>query len=150
MKNEKKYETLFFRFILFSLLLILSCNTTTNVYKHHFSKNEKLTIKSVTLSHCGCTQLYAAYFLNNRLEFQIEYFDNIARKSIYDYSGDIKNPKYRTLLASAGNNFTTQFDSLDLRIFHAIDSVIDKKIGIVYPIKKMSYKGYIVDTLLNR
>jgi len=132
------------------MCLIFGCDTTRNLYKSESSKTEKWILKSVALSHCGCTQLYVDYYSKDRLDFQIMYIDKLARKTIYKYSADQKNPKYQTLLATSNKNFSIPFDSLDIRIFHVIDSIIDNKIGIIYPLQKTNYKGYVTDTLLNR
>lgn len=130
--------------------LIIGCDTTRTIYKQSISKNEYFTINAVTLSHCGCSHIYADNYKNGKLTFQIFYNDNIARKTIFDYTNNSKKPKLNSLLATSLDNFTTPFDSLDLKIFNAIDSAILKKEGIVYPVRWTKYKGYVTDTLLNQ
>ena len=109
-----------------------------------------MTINAVTLTHCGCTQLYANNYKNGKLASQVFYNDNLARKTIFDYTNNSKTPSTYSLLATTNENFTTPFDSLDLKIFTAIDSAIIKKQGFVYPLRWTQYRGYVADTLLNR
>lgn len=127
----------------------MGCDTTRNIYKSSTSKKDNLTINAVTLTHCGCTHIYADNYKNGKLTFQIFYNDNLARKTIFDYSNN-KTPQTISLLATTSEHFTTAFDSLDMKIFNAIDSAIIKKQGIVYPVRWTKYTGYVVDTLLNR
>ena len=104
----------------------------------------------MTLSHCGCTEIYAESFKNGKKEFQIFYNDHLARKTFFTYSANSKTPTLTSLLATQNDNFTTPFDEADLKIFSVIDSSIANKQGIIYPIRRTIYKGYIKDTLINR
>lgn len=133
-----------------TIFLIVGCNTTKTVYKSSNSQKDYIIIKAATLSHCGCTQLYADSYRNGKLAFQIFYDDNIARKTIFEYTDAKRMPKSYSLLATTMDSFTIPFDSLDLQIFNRIDSAIIKKEGFVYPIRWTEYKGYVVDTLVNR
>jgi len=128
---------------------LVGCDTTRNLYKSSTSKKDYLTINAVTLSHCGCTEIYAESFKNGKRDFQIFYNDNLARKTIYTYNSDSKVPGTKYLLATPNDNFTTPFDELDTKIFSLIDSAIATKQGFIYPIRRSLYKGYINDTLLN-
>jgi len=130
--------------------LFFGCDTTRNIYKSSTSKKDYLTINVVTLSHCGCTQIYADTYRSGKLVSQVFYDDNLARKTIFDYTNNSKTPNAYSLLATTNENVTTAFDSLDLKIFAAIDSAISKKQGIVYPLRWTKYKGYVADTLINR
>jgi hypothetical protein len=94
--------------------------------------------------------LYADHYENGKLAFQIFYNDRIVRKTIFDYTNNSKTPQTRSLIATKTENFTTPFDSLDLKIFRAIDSSKYRLQGFVYPLRLTQYKGYIADTLLNR
>jgi len=109
-----------------------------------------LTINAVTLTHCGCTQLYADNYKNGKLISQVFYNDNLARKTIFDYTKNTKTPTIYSLLATTNENISTPFDSIDLKIFAAIDSAINKNQGFVYPVRWTKYRGYVADTLLNR
>jgi hypothetical protein len=131
-----------------TLFSILGCDTTRNIYKSSTSKKDYVTINAVTLSHCGCTEIYAENFKNGKRMFQIFYNDNLARKTIFDYKASAKTPAMTSLLATSNDNFTTPFDDLDAKIFSLIDSAIVNKQGIIYPIRRTIYKGYIADTLL--
>jgi hypothetical protein len=133
-----------------TIFVIAGCDTTRNIYKSSSSQKDYFTINAVTLSHCGCTQIYAESFKNGKKEFQIFYNDNIARKTIFTYGSNSKTPETLSFLASTNDNFTTPFDQVDSRIFSIIDSVIVNKQGFVYPIKRTVYKGYVADTLLQR
>ena len=142
----------------FSYLLVIGwiitslggCDTTRNLYKSSSSKKNYFTVKAVTLSHCGCTEIYAESFENGRKEFQIFYNDNLARKTIYHYNSKSKTPEVTYLLATPNDNFTIPFNELDSRIFTIIDSAIEKKQGMVYPIRRLMYKGFIADTLIRQ
>ena len=145
-------KQLYFHFIFIGLtiLLIAGCDTTKTIYKSSTSKKDYLTIKAVSLTHCGCTELYADHYKNDKLVFQIFYNDKVVRKTIFDNTNNSKNPQTRSLLATTSESFTTPFDSLDLKIFRAIDSTKYRLQGFVYPLRLTQYKGYISDTLLNR
>ena len=145
-------KQLYFHFIFIGLtiLLIVGCDTTKTIYKSSTSKKDYLTIKAVNLTHCGCTELYAVHYKNGKLVFQIFYNDKVVRKTIFDNTNNSKNPQTRSLLATTSESFTTPFDSLDLKIFRAIDSTKYRLQGFVYPLRLTQYKGYISDTLLNR
>ena len=145
-------KQLYFHFIFIGLtiLLIAGCDTTKTIYKSSTSKKDYLTIKAVNLTHCGCTELYADHYKNDKLVFQIFYNDKVVRKTIFDHTNNSKNPQTRSLLATTSESFTTPFDSLDLKIFRAIDSTKYRLQGFVYPLRLTQYKGYISDTLLNR
>ena len=141
----------FFHLVIIGLtnFLFSGCDKTKNIYKSSTSKKDYLTINAVTLTHCGCTHLYADRYKNGKLDFQVFYNDNLARKTMFDYSRDSKAPQTYSLLATTNESFTTPFDSVDLEIFRTIDSAIIKKQGFIYPIRRTQYKGYVVDTLLN-
>ena len=128
--------------------LLAGCDTTRNIYKSSNSKKDYLTVNAVTLTHCGCTHIYAESFKNGRREFAIFYNDNVARKTIFTYSPGSKTPATTHYLATADNNFTIRFSDLDSEIFSIIDSAIVKNQGIVYPVRRTIYKGFITDTLL--
>lgn len=138
---------LHFIFVGLSILLIVGCDTTKTIYKSSTSKKDYLTIKSVNITHCGCTELYADNYKNGKLDFQVFYNDKIFRKPIFDNS---KTPQTRSLLATTGENYTTPFDSLDLKIFNAIFLSKYRLQGFVYPLRLTQYKGYIADTSLIR
>jgi len=131
-------------------IAIAGCDTTRNIYKSSSSKKSYFTVNAVTLSHCGCTEIYAETFENSRRQFQIFYNDKLARKTIYTYNSNSKDPEVRYLLATPNDNFTTPFNELDSRIFNIIDSAIANKQGIVYPVRRRLYKGYIEDTLMRQ
>lgn len=133
-----------------TLFAISGCDTTKSIYKSSSSKKDYVTIKAVTLSHCGCTEIYAESFKDGKKEFQIFYNDNLARKTFFNYNQNSKTPTLTSLLATSNDNFTTPFDEADLKIFTIIDSAIANKQGIIYPIRRTIYKGYIKDTLINR
>ena len=137
-------------FIGLTILLFVGCDTTRTIYKSSTSKKDYLTINAVTLTHCGCTELYADNYKNGKLTFQVFYNDKIFRKTIFDNTNNSKPPQTRSLLATTSESFTTPFDSLDLKIFRAIDSTKYRLQGFVYPLRLTLYKGYIADTLLNR
>jgi hypothetical protein len=133
-----------------TIFLLVSCDTTKNIYKSYSSKKDYITINAVTLSHCGCTEIYVESFKNGKQAFQIFYNDNIARKTIFNYSLNDKIPTETSLLATANENFTIPFDSVDAKIFSIIDSAIVKKQGIIYPVRRTVYKGFIPDTSITR
>jgi hypothetical protein len=142
-KNFFRQTTL----ICLTLFAMLGCDSTKNIYKSSTSKKDYVTINAVTLSHCGCTEIYAESFKNGKREFQIFYNDNLARKTIFIYSKDSKTPTTTSLLATSNDIFTTPFDNIDSKIFSLIDSAIVNKQGIIYPVRRTLYKGYIIDTL---
>src|SRR6187455_1877823 len=92
----------------FSYLMVIAltiaflggCDTTKNLYKSSSSKKNYFTIKAITLSHCGCTEIYAESFENGRKEFQIFYNNNLARKTIYHYNSNSMTPEVTYLLAT--------------------------------------------------
>ena len=145
-------KQLYFHFIFIGLtiLLIVGCDTTKTIYKSSTSKKDYLTIKTVNLTHCGCTELYADNYKNGKLDFQVFYNDRIFRKTIFDNTKNSKTPQTRSLLATTGENYTTPFDSLDLKIFNAINLSKYRLQGFVYPLRLTQFKGYIADTLLIR
>jgi hypothetical protein len=145
-------KNLYFQITLIGLTLftVSGCDTTKNIYKSSTSKKDYVTINAVTLTHCGCTEIYAESFKNGKREFQIFYNDHLARKTIFTYSLNSKTPSRTSLLATPDDNFTTPFDNLDSKIFSIIDSAIANKQGIIYPIRGTLYKGYIADTLIQR
>ena len=128
-----------------TVVTIAGCDTTRNVYRSSTSKKNFLDVKAVTLSHCGCTQIFVAYIKDGKKEFDLFYDDNIARKTIYKYNNTRKTPQKLVLLATNKDDFTTPFDSLDTKIFSLIDSVIIYKRGRVYPLRRTQYRGYIND-----
>ena len=133
------------------IFFAISCDTTRNVYASSPSKTNHLTIKAVTLSHCGCTHLYADNVKNGRKDFQIFYNDNLARKSIYNYDNSKTPIDTFVLRATEANDFLIPFDSIDIEIFERINTFATQKPpGIVYSIKAKNYKGYIKDSLYNR
>lgn len=136
-------------FTLLTITAIVSCDTTRNVYKSTTSKKNYWTINAVTLSHCGCTHLYVDHFQDGKKDFQIFYNDKLARKTIYTYSNNSKTPLTKMLLATSKENFTTSFEPIDLEVFRKIDSIITNKKGIIYPIQRSEYKGYIDDPYYN-
>jgi hypothetical protein len=142
-----KRHILFLIFAVLTIFSVTSCNTTRNIYKSSSSKKDYFTINAVTLSHCGCTEIYAESFKNGKREFQIFYNDNLARKTIFTYDSNSKTPTTTSLLATPNDNFTTPFDELDTKIFTIIDSAISNNQGIIYPVRRTLYKGYITDTL---
>ncbi len=141
---------LHFIFIGLTISLINSCDTSKNIFTSSTSKKDYLTIKAVTLSHCGCTEFYAESFKNGKIEFQIYYNDNLARKTFFNYNQESKTPILTSLIATPNDDFTTPFDETDSKIFSLIDSAIVNKQGVIYPIRRTIYKGYIKDTLINR
>ena len=106
------------------------------------SKKNFLDVKAVTLSHCGCTQIFCYKDGKNLIFYE---GDNLARKTIYKYNNTRKTPQKLVLLATNKDDFTTPFDSLDTKIFSLIDSVIIYKRGRVYPLRRTQYRGYIND-----
>lgn len=98
-----------------AVFAITSSDTTRNIYKSSSSKSDYFTINAVTLTHCGCTEIYAESFKNGKREFQIFYNDNLARKTIFTYSLNNKTPVTTSLLATPNNNFTTPFDETGLK-----------------------------------
>jgi len=133
-----------------TVFVITSCDTTRNIYKSSSSKNDYIIINAVTLTHCGCTEIYAESFKNSKREFQIFYNDNLARKTMFTYSLNSKKPTTTSLLATPDDNFTTPFDDLDSKIFSIIDSALASKQGSSYRVRRIFYKGYITDTLIQR
>ena len=147
--NLKKsfYELVVIGIIIFAFV---SCNSTRNIFKSSSSKKNFFIINAVTLSHCGCSEIYAESYKNGKKEFQIFYNDNLARKTIYSYNSDSREVESKSLLATPNDNFSIPFDSLDFRIFTIIDSTILKGKVFVYPIRRTIYKGYVTDTLIQR
>ena len=133
-----------------TVFVITSCDTARNIYKSSSSKNDYFTINALTLTHCGCTEIYAESFKNGKREFQIFYNDNLARKTMFTYSLNSKTPATTSFLATPNDNFTTPFDDLDSKIFSIIDSALASKQGSSYRVRRTLYKGYITDTLIRR
>lgn len=145
--------------ILLSMVLLLTgCNTigmllfyreirTTTIYKSPGSKKNYYTISAVTLSHCGCTDLDVHHYTNRKKDFYITYKNDLARKTIYRYNKQTFRTDTIRLQATTGDKYTIPFDSLDAAIFHTIDSLLlqsPKPKHIVYPPKRVSYKGYVL------
>ena len=131
-------------FVTSTILITVSvgCNTITNVYKSPDHKSTYLTINAVTLSHCGCTHLYADFFKNNKKEFEIFYDGNVASKKVYEHNNK-KITNTINLLATNGS-YTIAFDSLDIEIFKQLNIIANRKSnGIIYPFKGKEFKGYI-------
>lgn len=126
---------------------IISCDTTRIVFKSHPTENSYYTIKALTLSHCGCTFIYATHYTNRENDFQILYNDKIARKTFFTTKDQQQQPQ--NYFATEDSNFTIPFDSLDKEIFRKIDSLIINKSGIVYELRRANYKGYIKDDRVN-
>jgi hypothetical protein len=145
-----KRSALYLFLVGLSTFFALGCNTTKTIYRSSTSNKDYQAIKAVTLSHCGCTHIYASNDKNGELTFEILYTDNLARKTVFSQPPNSKTPQMYSLLATTSDNFTTPFDSLDIKIFNAIDSAIIEREGMVYPVRWTKYKGYVADTLLNR
>jgi len=145
-----KKDFLHLIFIGLTIFAISGCDTSKNIYKSSTSKKDYVTINAVTLTHCGCTEIYAESFKKGKKEFEIYYRDNMARKTFFNYTPNSKTPTLTSLLATPSDNFTTPFDETDSKIFSVIDSAIVNKQGIIYPIRRTIYKGYIKETLINR
>jgi len=69
---------------------------------------------------------------------------------MFTYSLNSKKPATTSLLATPDDNFTTPFDDLDSKIFSIIDSALASKQGSSYRVRRIFYKGYITDTLIQR
>ncbi len=134
-----------FIFLLPTILLFCSCNSISTVYRSSKSKSDYFLIRVATLSHCGCTFIYADNYEGGRLKSEILYIDNLARKTVYDYTQ--KNDRIiKTAYRAVDSSPTIQFDGRDINAFKGIDSVISNKIGIVYEIKRTTYAGFVIDT----
>jgi len=136
---------LLFILALLTIAAIAGCDTSRLVYKNSDSKKDYWTINAVTLTHCGCTELYVDHFKSGKKDFQLFYSDKLARKTLFEYDNN-KTLKTTTLLATTRSDYTTPFDKIDLDIFRNIDSVIINKTGLVYSIQRTEYKGFINDT----
>jgi len=124
------------------LLALAGCDSTRTLYKSSDAKKDFWTVNAYTMSHCGCTQLFAEKYRNGKNEFQIMYTDDFARKDIYSYSdkGLIADT---TILVAGTDKFDIPFDSLDNEIFKRMKTIVDNKDGLVYEMKWTEYKGYI-------
>jgi hypothetical protein len=69
------------------------------------------------------------------------YADDFARKSIYDFNDKGVIVDTVTLIAKT-DNFDIPFDSLEIEIFKRIQTIVDKKQGLVYEMKWTGYKGF--------
>lgn len=128
------------------MLLFYRDSKTATVYRSSDSNTDYFIIQATTLSHCGCTHLYVDNYKNGRKEFQLFYSDQIARKAIFLSDGQTNAVDTLWLMATPQDDYTTSFDTLDVAIFSRIDSMaVHKPEGVVYPIKRVDYKGFIKD-----
>jgi hypothetical protein len=131
-------------------ILGVSCDTTRHLYRSSASKKDYWTLRAFTLSHCGCTQLFADSYKNGNREFGIFYADNVARKWVYSFDKNNRIADTVVLIAKTGTDFQVPFDSLDTEIFNRIDAIITSNEGLVYPVKRTVYSGYSKDVLYNK
>lgn len=147
------------KYITFSLLIVLAiaglqgCNAigmllfykeikTETIYRSSTSKKNYYTIKAVTLSHCGCTDLMIDNYKIGNKEFRIELRFTGTRKLIYTFNPQLKR-RDTTRLVATPNAYSINFDSLDREIFRVVDSlIVAKPKGMIYPPKRVAYKGY--------
>ena len=133
------------------MLLFYRDSRTSSVYRNSDSKKDYYIVKATTLSHCGCTELYVDNFKNGKIEFNIFYNENLARKTIFTNNKETNKTDTIRLLATPYSNYTTAFDSLDYEIFKRIDTIaLQKPKGIIYQIKRNTYTGYIKDPYYSR
>ena len=133
------------------MLLFYRESKTSTVYKSLGSKKDYFKIYVTTLSHCGCTQLTIINYKKGKRDFIIGYgMGTYNGKSIYKYNSMTKEKNTVWLKLTTLDNYTIKFNSIDSLIFNVIDSFsINKPKGIIYPIMKSSFKGYIKDLSKN-
>ena len=126
------------------MLLFYRDSKTVTVYKSSDSKKNYYIVKATTLSHCGCTELYIDNFKNGHKDFTLFYNDKVARKTIYKFDSKRNITDTISLIAISSNNYTIDFDSLDIAIFKRIDTIATyKPKGIIYKVKQTDYKGFL-------
>ncbi len=127
--------------IIFFCWLLMTCDSTRNIYRSSISKEDYWTVNAFTLSHCGCTQLFVENYANGRHDFQIMYTDDFARKNIFRYDDRGKLADTVVLIARK-DDFKIRFDSLDNEIFKRINQIANNKEGLVYGLKWTEYNGF--------
>jgi hypothetical protein len=86
--------------------------------------------------------LFVEKYKNGKKEFEIMYTDSFARKDIY--TADKKGTIVDTVaLIATAEDFNVPFDSLDTEIFKRIKTIIERREGLVYEMKRVAYKGFI-------
>lgn len=125
-------------------LAFTACNSSKVIFRESYSNNEKLVIKSVNYSHCGCSHVYAEKSNNNRKVFFIAYTDKGATKSIYRYNSSGEVLDTIILKGVNTNDYTIPLDSSDIIIFNKIDSFAQKPPSApIYKIRRPMVKGYV-------
>ncbi|MGG9971917.1 hypothetical protein ACQ33O_09010 [Ferruginibacter sp. SUN002] len=134
------------------MLLFYRDSKTSTVYKSSDSKKDYFKIDATTLSHCGCTQLTITNYKNGERDFIIRYgMGTYAGKIIYKNNSVTKESDTVWLKFTTLENYTIKFNSIDSLILKVIDSfAVSKPKGVVYPINKPMFKGYIKDLSKNK
>lgn len=140
------YCLLFVAAILMGCGLLYSDWQSGTAYRSPSSKGDYFLIKGLTQSHCGCSDLVVRNYRNRKIDFVFYYGGGLfpARKYVYRYSGDhIDTLVYLPVVSGAVD---VPLDSLDLEIIRQIDTLISvrpKGSGLVYPVKRHAYIGFV-------
>lgn len=147
-------------YLLFALVIILNsaCGLVGGLfyndwrsdvaYRSSKSKRDYYIIKGITQSHCGCSDLVVKGYADKKPSFTFYYGGGLfpAKKYVFqrnDLSGKIDTLVFRPVTTGI---FSTPLDSLDKEILLRIDSLIvrpNSDIGLVYPVKKSTYTGFV-------
>ena len=123
-------------------ITLTGCDSTRKLFRSDDDKRSFWTIDAYTMSHCGCTQLFADKYEDGKKEFEIMYTDNVAWKYIYKYNEKGLPVDTVQLLGTTGSP-DVAFDALDVQIFDKIKKIIDEKTGLVYEMKWTNYNGFV-------
>ena len=127
--------------MLLALFSLTCCESSRTLYTSSDTKANSWKINAYTMSHCGCTQLFAEKYRNGKNEFQVMYTDDFARKNIYRYNDKGMISDTTVFVASTGA-FQIPFDSLDHEIFRRMKGIIEGNGELAYKMKWTEYKGY--------
>jgi hypothetical protein len=128
--------------IVLSLLsLLTSCNSTRLIHSSSKSKSDYWKLNAFTMSHCGCTELFAEIYSSGKHTSQIWYTNTFAHKNIFRLNdkGEIADT---LVLIATQHEPEIVFDSLDNEILRTIRTKIEQNDGIVYEMKWTEYKGF--------
>ena len=127
--------------VLFVISLLASCDSTRQIHFSSKSKTDYWKLNAFTMSHCGCTELFAEIYSNGKHTSQIWYTNTFARKNIFRLNDKGEIADTLVLIATLDDP-EIAFDSLDNEILRTIRTKIEQNDGIVYKMNWKEYKGF--------
>jgi hypothetical protein len=120
---------------------IASCDSIRLIHSSSKSKSDYWKLNAFTMSHCGCTELFAEIYSSGKHTSQIWYTNTFAQKNIFRLNdkGEIADT---LVLIATQEEPEIAFDSLDNEILRTIQMKIEQNDGIVYKMHWEEYKGF--------